>query len=615
MSDSVFEKPSRRSFLKLGGVAIGGLALAACTGGTSGSSTSSSAAGASSAAGGASSGAAAVTMLGVGNNGQVGTGRSGTSGDTLFICGHQWGPPANFNPLSPTAAWPATGNNNQYIYETPLRWNILTGEIMPGLCKAYTVDGLTITLTMQDGVTFSDGSACTAKDVAGTFNLGKRNEGLSIASFFSDAVSIEATDDKTVVVEVSDVTKNTAQVLRNLCENYVLPMAVFDAIADDALPTEQMDNPIGTGPFPLSKADATQVIMQRNDNYWGQTFYGSLPCFSQLIHPIFNTNDDSQIKFQNGEIDVAQAFFAQIWKMWENGEPVGTFLKDKPYFVPGSMPMLLMNTTKPGLDNPVVRRAIATAIDYAAISDTAMSGYSGEVQPSLIMPSGAEEKYFNASDAAANGWKYDAAAAEKLLTDAGATKGSDGIYVLDGTRLGPWSMITPTGWTDWEAACEIVANSLKAIGIDCSTNFPQQADCTNDIQGGTFDMACWYVSGVNPATPWARFKDVMSQSEMKPVGTTTFANYGRWTNDTVEALLTEASSAADDTAKKAAYDKLDALYRSEVPACPLMYRPDEFFEYNATNFYNFPDEDNAYAPPMLRGAGNTWLFKLQKVAG
>ena len=30
MSDSVFEQPSRRSFIKIGGLAIGGLALAAC---------------------------------------------------------------------------------------------------------------------------------------------------------------------------------------------------------------------------------------------------------------------------------------------------------------------------------------------------------------------------------------------------------------------------------------------------------------------------------------------------------------------------------------------------------------------------------------------------------
>ncbi|PKQ23804.1 MAG: peptide ABC transporter substrate-binding protein [Actinobacteria bacterium HGW-Actinobacteria-5] len=603
MSDSIFEKPSRRSFLKLGGVVAGSIALAACAGGGSGGST-------------ASGGASAGAKPGIGNNGQMGKGRSGATADSLLIAGFQWGPPATFNPLSPTAAWPAAANVMQIVYETPLRWNILTGEIMPGLAAKYELDGTnSVTLTMQDGVTFSDGTACTAKDVVFSYELGKKNPGINVASFWQLADSMEAPDDKTVVVKINQKTKNVGNVLRMLTENYVLPQSVFSGIADDKLPTEVMDKPLGTGPFTLDKADQTQVVLTLNDKYWGKTYYGGLPVMKQIIHPIFKSNEDGNIKFQAGELDIMQQFVSQIWKMWEGGKPVGTFLKDKPYYVPGSMPMLLMNTTKKGLDNAAVRKAIATAINYADIAETAMSGYSATVQPSLILPTGAESKYFNADDAKANGWSYDAAAAEKLLTDAGAKKGSDGIYVLNGTRLGPYKLITPTGWTDWNASCEIIAKSLKAIGIDCSTNFPQQAETTQAIQGGTFDLAVWYVSGVNPATPWARFKDIMSQSEMQPIGKTTFANYGRWKNSEVEAMLTEASQATDDAAKKAAYDKLDALYRKEVPACPIMYRPDEFYEYNATNFYNWPDEKNSYAPPMFRGAGNTWMYKIQKIAG
>ena len=604
MSESIFEKPSRRSFIKLGGIVAGGIALAACSGNSGGG-------------GGAATGSAGgETKPGIGNNGKFGKGRAGATADSLLIAGFQWGAPATFNPLAPTAAWPAAANVMQIVYESLLRWNIATGEIQPGLAKEYKVDGTnSVTLTLQDGVTFSDGSALTAKDVVASYELGKKNTGITVASFWQLADSIEATDDKTVVVKVNQKTKNVGNVLRMITETYILPDAVFSKIADDKLPTEIMDKPIGTGPFTLDKADQTQVVLKRNDNYWGKTFYGGLPVMSQIIHPIFKSNEDGNIKFQAGELDIMQQFVSQIWKMWEGGKPVGTFLKDKPYYVPGSMPMLLMNTTKKGLDNPVVRKAIATAIDYASIAETAMSGYSDQVQPSLILPTGAEGKFFNKADADANGWKYDKAAAEKLLTDAGAKKGDDGIYVLDGTRLGPYKLITPTGWTDWNAACEIVAKSLKEIGIDCATNFPQQAETTQAIQGGTFDLACWYVSGVNPATPWARFKDIMSQSEVQPLGKTTFANYGRWKNDEVEALLTEASQAVDDAAKKAAYDKLDALYRKEVPACPLMYRPDEFYEYNATNFYNFPDEKNNYAPPMFRGAGNTWMYKLQKIAG
>jgi len=600
MSDSVFFTPSRRSLLKLGGVVAGGVALAACSSKTPGATTSGS----------------AGTLPGIGNNGQVGKGRTGANADTLFVAGFQWGPPTTYNPFSPTAAWPASSNVMQIVYESLLRWNILTGEIMPGLAASYKVDGTsTVTLTMQDGITFNDGSACTAKDAAFSFNIGKTATGVSVASFFQAADSIEATDDKTLVIKINQTTKNVGQVLQMLCENYVVPQKVFSALDPAKVSSEIMTNPVGTGPFKVDTADQTQVVLKQADAYWGKTYYGGLPVMKSIIHPIFKGNEDANLQFTNGGLDICQTFQSQIWKTWEAGKPTGTYLKAKPYYVPGSLPMLIMNSTKPGLDSAVVRKAIVTAIDYASISDTAMSGYSATVQASLILPSGAESKFFNQADATANGWKYDKAAAEKLLTDAGATKGSDGIYSLNGKRLGPYKIITPTGWTDWNASCEIIASSLKAIGIEVATNFPQQAETTQAIQGGTFDMCVWYVSGVNPSSPWARFRDIMSQSLMKPVGTTTFANYGRWKNADAEALLTAAAQAADDTAKKAAYDKLDALYRKEIPAAPIMYRPDEFYEYSAVNFYNWADEKNTYAPPMFRGAGNTWMYKIKKIAG
>lgn len=111
MSESMFEKPSRRSFIKLGGVVAGSLALAACAGGGGGTATTNASGG---------------TQPGIGNNGQVGKGRSGATADTLFIAGFQWGAPATFNPLAPTAAWPASANVMQIVYETLLRWNIAT---------------------------------------------------------------------------------------------------------------------------------------------------------------------------------------------------------------------------------------------------------------------------------------------------------------------------------------------------------------------------------------------------------------------------------------------------------------------------------------------------------
>lgn len=597
-SDHRIPGTSRRGFLLASGALTGTAALAACGGQSGGGTTKSD-------------------LPGVGNNGMVGAGRSGDSGDTLFVAGFQWGPPTTFNTFAAAPAWPASGNNAQYIYETLLRFDIVTGKLEPGLAKEYTADGTTsVSLTLQDGVTWQDGTPLTVDDVLYTFELGKIDESLGVAAFWLEVDELTA-DGGTITAAVNQERKNVDMVLTQFAQQYIVPKAVFEKAAAESgnkLATWETTEAMGSGPFTLTKADQTQIVLERHDDYWGKSFYGGLPPMTKIIHPIFKSNEDGNLKFQNGEVDVMQAFVPQIWKMWEQNKPVGTYLKDKPYFVPGSMPMFLVNCSKPGLSDPVVRRAMAHAVDYPSIAETAMSSYSGEIKASLIIPEGAEGAWFDKDKAEADGWTYDAAAAEKLLTDAGATKGSDGIYVLaDGTRLGPWKLITPSGWTDWNAALEIVAKNLKAIGIDAATNFPQQAEVTTSIQNGDFDLACWYVAGTNPAAPWQRFSDVMSNVELAPLGQTAYRNFGRWENAQVDDLLAAASAATDETSKKAALGALDDLYRQEVPAFPLMYRPDEFFDFSATNWTNWPTEDNSYAPPMFRGAGNGWLFKLKKI--
>src|SRR5688572_29995459 len=71
----------------------------------------------------------------------------------------------NFNPfLSESAVrWPTHCG----IYEPLLIFNVATGETVPWLATAWSwsEDNLTLTFTIRDGVTWSDGTAFTAGDV------------------------------------------------------------------------------------------------------------------------------------------------------------------------------------------------------------------------------------------------------------------------------------------------------------------------------------------------------------------------------------------------------------------------------------------------------------------
>jgi peptide/nickel transport system substrate-binding protein len=582
--------PSRRRFLTLTGLALGGAALGLGT----------------SACGTAQTGSSA---------GQAGAkGRAGAAGETLFVAGFQWGPPKSFNPLAADPDWPTDRTDSQLVYETLMRFNLLDGSLSAGLAKELQQpDDQTFTLPLQDATKWSDGSDLTADDVVFTFELAKEAS-VAYSTVWQYIDSVKATDPRTVEFKVKTKPYNPIIVKNFIATTRVVPKAVFGSISPDKIPADTNLKPIGSGPFLLDKYDQTQVNLKRNDNYWGKAVFGT-PAMTTINHPIFKSNNDGDLKLESGEIDASQQFTAQIWKMWEAGKPVSTWMKKKPYHVPGNIPFLIFNLNKPGLENPKVRLAIAYSIDYPNIATTAMSDYSDPANASLIIPTGYEAKFYDAAAVESEGWKFDPAKAVEILEgELKAKKGSDGIYELpDGTKLGGWKLITPTGWTDWNTACEIVAKSVKEVGIGISTEFPQAPTAIARWQNGDFDLCMNSYTGVNPASPWIRFRDALDDRGVPDLGKSAFWNYNRFKNSEVAAHLDAAAGAKSDAEAKTAYAALDKIYRENVPVVPLMYRPLEFYEFNANNWENFPTEENPYAPPMWQGAGIQWLFKIKKV--
>jgi peptide/nickel transport system substrate-binding protein len=492
---------------------------------------------------------------------------------------------------------------------------MLDGSLAPGLGKELQETDTTMTVPLQDGTKWSDGTDLTADDVVYTFQIAKEAS-LSYSNVWEYVDSIEATDPRTVQFTLKKSPYNPGTVRNAIANTLIIPKAIWSKIPVDKLTAETNLQPIGSGPFLMDKADQTQVNLKRHDDYWGKAVYGT-PAMTTINHPIFKSNNDGDLKLESGEIDASQQFTAQIWKMWEDKQkPVGTWLKEKPYYLPGNLPLLIFNINKKGLDNVKVRRAIAHAINYPNIATTAMSDYSEPANASVILPSGYESKFYDQAAVDAEGWTYDKEKAVAILEgELNAKKGSDGIYVLpDGTKLGGWTLITPTGWTDWNTACEIVAKSAKEVGIDIKTEFPQAPTMQNKMQNGNFDLCMYSYSGVSAASPWSRFRDMLDDRGVAEVGKTAFYNYNRFKHPDVPKLLDDAGAAKTDEERKTAYQALDKIYREQIPVVPLMYRPLEFFEFNQSNWSGFPTAEDPYAPPMWSGAGIGWLFKIKKVS-
>ncbi len=540
--------------------------------------------------------------------------------ETLYVGGLQWGPPSSFNPLMAQAgaAWPNTAPTafgSQLLYETLFVYNMLSGELEPQLAaRLETPNPTTFRITLRNGTRWQDGRPLTSRDVVYTFELAKRHP-VGYAPFWDYVRSVSANSPTVVTIQLNPQKPNPGLVRNYLASVTILPEHIWSQVEKTERSILQFANlnPVGSGPYKLKEYNNERIVLERDPNYWGRSVWG-LPAPRYIVHPIFKSNEAGNLALEQGQVDLSQQFVPEIWKMWEQKRlPVSTWLKQPPYHLPGHLPIIFINVNKKGLDNPLVRRAIAYAINYPLIAQTAMSNYSVPVNSSLIIPEGGEKKFFDAELVRKEGWSFNPRRALEILEkELGAKKGSDGIYVLpDGTRLGPWKVQCPFGWTDWNQALEIVAANARAVGIDLRTEFPEYPVANQNMANGTFDLGLWFVSGVGPASPWQRFRDVLDGRGVPPVGQTAFWNYNRYSNPKVGELLDKAAAATSEAELKRLYGELDKIFMTDVPVIPLMYRPLEFFQYNETVWTGFPNAANPYAPPMHSGAGVRILYKIK----
>ncbi len=531
--------------------------------------------------------------------------------ETLYITGHQWGPPSSFNPVGPVRAWPVNeGGGFNLIYESLLTFNLVTGDLDPRLAESLTENDATFVVKLQPGTAFQDGKPLTSEDVVYSYELGQR-QGVEYSSFWDYVTKVEATDDRTVTFTLNPDRLNLGQVRNYLTTVAILPKHLWAPLEEQQDSLTQYANlePVGSGPYTLKNANNERIILERAEKYWGNDVYGQ-PAPKYLVHPIFASNDAANLAFSQGQLDLSQNFIPEVWKLGEN-EPISTWTNEAPYYLPGSIPMVWMNVNKPGLDNPAVRRALAYSINYPLIAQTAMSDYSVPVNASLIVPGGGEDSYFDADAVAKDGWSFDPNKAVEILEgELGAKKGGDGIYVLpDGTRLGPWEVSAPYGWSDWNQALEIVSSSAQAVGIDIKTNFPEQSVWQTNMQNGNFDLVMNSATGASAAGPWPRFRDVLDIRGVPEAGQTAFWNYGRYSNPKVADLLEKAAAASPEEQGQY-YAQLDEIFRQDVPTLPLMYRPQQFYTFDSSVWHNFPTAENPYAPPMHSQSGVQVLFNI-----
>ena len=517
------------------------------------------------------------------------------------------------------------------IYETLFLYNMLDGSLQPLLGESYewNADQSQLTIKLNPAAKWSDGTKVTAEDVVYTFDTHVKYGSTTGNDYSAYIEKVEAKDDTTVVfnskLDDAGVPINPLKVIEYLPKVYVMQKAYLQTVEArnnneaDKVKEDVMDDLVASGPYKPYYDDDQKVVFIRDDNYWGTSLWGSLPAPKYIAHTIFADNAAGDIAFANGEVDVSQQFVSEIWKMWEGGKPISTYIDDAPYYVCATMPTAFFNVERRGLDKAEVRKAIAMAVDFDQIISTAMSGYSPtfkDVPRSLMNPTAAEQALVD--QAALSDLQFtgkDIEGANKLLDEAGVVDtDGDGIREIDGENLS-YKAECPEGWSDWNASLEIVAAAGKEIGINIETYFPDANTFYDDMTTGNFDICMWSPPGASISNPWTRSMALLS-STYNELEVNWSGNFGGFTSEKADEILAKIPTEQDQAKLKEYYTELSKIYLEEVPSFSLMYRPQVFHTVNESVWTGFPQQDDGNNIPPLDctdGYGVAALYHLKNI--
>ncbi len=547
--------------------------------------------------------------------------------ETLYFNGQQWGAVVCWNPYSSSCnnamAIAQQDSARVTMFETPYLYDMLDGNQYPLLADgpyAWNDAHTAITFKMKAAAHWSDGTPVTAEDVAYTWATHVKYNDSTGSGNIPYIADIKAIDAQTVEIDAklddSGKPVNPLVVQQYLSSNYVIQKAwtqtlearVSDATAFLADPAEDV---VFSGPYSKFFADDSKVVLVRDDNYWGQdaSMFGKLPTPKYLAHTIFKDNAAGSVALAQGEVDVSQQFNSNIQVLWLNyGLPVSTYLPEAPYGIGASLPTAFFNLNSYGLDQPAIRKAIAMAVDYPTIIANAMTNQSAtfdQVPRSLMNPTPGEQALFDHDAVAALQWAgNDIAGATAMLDAAGVVDtNGDGWREFNGQKL-TYVATCPNGWSDWQAAIEVVAAAGKRIGVDITSNYPEWSVYQTVVTSWNavtttagYDIFMMWSDGAGPTEPWGRVNHLLN-SQFAKTENNWSGNWGGYANPAADALINEIPTLTDAAQIKADYTELVKIYLTDVPSFTLMYRPQSFHAVNETVWTGFPHQDDGTNPPV-----------------
>ncbi len=358
--------------------------------------------------------------------------------------------PLNLNPQN-------AAQLNAYIVNFLLYDTLLVqgenGEILPNLATTWEqIDDTHIRFTLRDDVYFSNGDQMTSADVVYTMQRCATAPTTKNTYKFFDPEGTVAEDEFTFVLALTQPFSATYDYLTHAYSS-IVNASVMEEVGEEAYGLA----PIGTGAYTLDEwVTGSTIKLKRNDAYWGEKGASEYVQF-KIITEIASR----AIELETGAADVVLDMATNDANRIK--ETPGLVLVTEPSY---KTTYVGINISKDKTDDPLVREALATALDLEILAQNVYGEYAAPADSVMAMTIPGHTSVME--------HEYNVEKAKELLAQAGYP---DGIDITGRAQTN----------SDFKKIAEVLQNMWAEAGIRADIQVLDRASYTElgKTDGGT----------------------------------------------------------------------------------------------------------------------------------
>jgi peptide/nickel transport system substrate-binding protein len=424
-------------------------------------------------------------------------------------------------------------------------------KLIPRLATewGFSEDGLTATLKLRANVKFHDGTPFTAAAAKANLDRAMTWQRSLRRSELATIASVEAPDPLTLVIKLK---QRDATLLSQLADRAGMMMSPA------SLTDEMTTRPVCSGPYKfVERVQNDRIVLDRFAEHWEAQNYH----FDRVVYRAIPDTTVRLANLRSGEIDMLERLAATDVKSAQGDRNLRVI--NTPGLGYQGLTLNLNNgeaaNTPFGKDKRV-RQAFSIAIDRNVINQVVFEN----THPATIQPFPPASPYFMKELAVP---ARDVAKARALLREAGVTAP---------LKL---EMMVTNNPVDAQLG-QVIQAMVNEAGFDLQLRSMEFATQLRDQQQGRFQLSRVGWSGrIDP------------DGNVHPFWTTGGGqNDAKYSNPTVDKLLTDARAVYDFEPRKKLYDQAQRIIQDEVPQIYLYNQP-WYFAASArlTGFQVHPD--------------------------